>query len=45
MDFTLDELRAPGPGKGVAAPPDIDTRLYLMAQLKKQGQDVRVSGF
>jgi hypothetical protein len=31
MDFTLDELRTPGPGKGVAAPPDIDVRAYLMA--------------
>ncbi len=29
MDFTLDELRVPGPGKGVAAPPDIDARAYL----------------
>jgi len=31
MDFTLDELRVPGPGKGVAAPPDIDVRAYLTA--------------
>ena len=31
MDFTLDELRVPGPGKGVAAPPDIDVRAYLAA--------------
>ncbi len=30
MDFTLDELRVPGPGKGVATPPDIDVRAYLM---------------
>ena len=29
MDFTLDELRTPGPGKGVSAPPDIDVRTYL----------------
>ncbi|HEX4859598.1 MAG TPA: hypothetical protein VFV07_00085, partial [Rhizomicrobium sp.] len=29
MDFTLDELKTPGAGKGVAAPPDIDTRGYL----------------
>jgi hypothetical protein len=29
MDFSLDELRTPGPGKGVAAPPDIDVRAYL----------------
>ena len=31
MDFTLDELRTPGPGKGVAAPPDIDVRAYLVS--------------
>ncbi len=31
MDFTLDELRTPGPGKGVAIPPDIDTRAYLLS--------------
>jgi hypothetical protein len=31
MDFTLDELRTPGPGKGPAAPPDIDTRAYLVS--------------
>jgi hypothetical protein len=30
MDFTLEELRTPGAGKGVAAPPDIDARAYLM---------------
>jgi hypothetical protein len=29
MDFTLDELKTPGPGKGVATPPDIDARGYL----------------
>jgi len=29
MDFTLDELREPGPGKGVPTPPDIDARAYL----------------
>jgi hypothetical protein len=32
MDFTLDALNAPGPGKGVAAPPDTDARAYLAAQ-------------
>jgi hypothetical protein len=31
MDFTLDELGAPGRGKGVAAPPDIDVRAYLVS--------------
>ena len=29
MDFTLDELRTPGPGKGATSPPDIDARAYL----------------
>jgi hypothetical protein len=29
MDFALDELTGPGPGKGVAQPPDTDTRGYL----------------
>ena len=29
MDFTLDELNAPGPGKGVAAAPDTDVLAYL----------------
>ncbi|HEY5338641.1 MAG TPA: hypothetical protein VIJ85_10580 [Rhizomicrobium sp.] len=29
MGFTLEELRQPGLGKGVAAPPDIDARAYL----------------
>ncbi len=31
MDFTLDELKKPGPGKGVALPPDVDARAYLMS--------------
>ena len=31
MDFTADELKTPGPGKGVAQPPDIDVRAYLIA--------------
>lgn len=31
MDFTADELKTPGPGKGVAQPPDIDMRAYLVA--------------
>jgi len=29
MDFTLEELKTPGPGKGAVAPPDIDVRAYL----------------
>jgi hypothetical protein len=29
MDFTLGELNAPGPGKGVPSPPDTDVRAYL----------------
>ncbi len=29
MDFTLAELTAPGPGRGVAAPPDTDVLAYL----------------
>ncbi|HWU25485.1 MAG TPA: hypothetical protein VN154_03705, partial [Rhizomicrobium sp.] len=31
MDFTLDELHIPGPGKGIAQPPDIDARAYLVS--------------
>lgn len=31
MDFTLEELKTPGPGKGVATPPDIDVRGYLLS--------------
>ena len=31
MDFTLDELRTPGPGKGVPQPPDTDVRAYLLS--------------
>ena len=30
MDFALDELKTPGPGNGVATPPDIDVRGYLI---------------
>jgi hypothetical protein len=36
MDFALDELREPGPGKGVAAPPDIDVRTYLVRTLNAE---------
>jgi len=35
MDFTLAELKEPGPGKGVAAPPDVDVRGYLLAEVEK----------
>jgi hypothetical protein len=31
MDFTLEELRTPGPGKGATLPPNIDARAYLMS--------------
>jgi hypothetical protein len=29
MDFTLEELKTPGPGKGITAAPDVDVRGYL----------------
>ena len=32
MDFTREELSAPGPGKGVAAPPETDVRSWLLTQ-------------
>ncbi len=31
MDFSLAELGTPGPGKGVATPPDTDARAYLIS--------------
>jgi hypothetical protein len=31
MDFTRDELKTPGDGKGIASPPDIDARAYLVS--------------
>ncbi len=31
MDFTRSELGTPGPGKGVASPPDTDVRAYLLS--------------
>jgi hypothetical protein len=38
MDFGLAELKqGPGPGKGVASPPDIDTRSYLMGLMANRG--------
>ena len=33
MDFTLTDLRTPGPGKGVPAAPDTDVRGYLLWRL------------
>jgi hypothetical protein len=33
MGFSLEELKTPGPGKGVPAPPDINTRGYLVRML------------
>jgi hypothetical protein len=30
MDFALEDLQKPGPGKGVPAPPDTDVRAYLL---------------
>lgn len=32
MDFSLDELKTPGPGKGVASPPETDVRGWLLTQ-------------
>lgn len=32
MDFSLEELRTPGPGKGVATAPDTDARRFLVGQ-------------
>jgi len=34
MDFTLADLKTPGPGKGVPFPPDTDVEAYLKAQLQ-----------
>ena len=31
MDFSLEELGSPGPGKGVTAPPDTDMHAYLLS--------------
>ena len=35
MDFTLAELKTPGPGKGVPAPPDTDVRAYLLSLMRQ----------
>jgi hypothetical protein len=34
MDFTLAELKTPGPGKGTPAPPDTDVRAYLLSRMR-----------
>ncbi len=45
MDFGLDDLKqAPGPGKGVAVPPDIDVRAYLLAMMTQRATTVQQSG-
>jgi formylglycine-generating enzyme required for sulfatase activity len=31
MDYTLPDLQTPGPGKGVANPPDVDVRSFLLS--------------
>jgi hypothetical protein len=36
MDFSLSELEARAPGSGPAAPPDTDTRAYLLAAHRSQ---------
>jgi hypothetical protein len=33
MDFTLEELKVPGPGRGVVLPPDIDVRGLLQRMM------------
>jgi hypothetical protein len=38
MDFTLDELKAPGPGRGPALPPDIDVRRFLQMVMARQAK-------
>jgi hypothetical protein len=38
MDFSLDELKVPGPGRGVALPPDIDVRGYLQMVIARQAK-------
>ncbi|MDE2184309.1 MAG: hypothetical protein KGJ78_14915 [Alphaproteobacteria bacterium] len=40
MDFTLTELKEPGPGKGVAEPPDTDARKLLSARVPKPANAV-----
>jgi hypothetical protein len=41
MDFSLEELRETGPGRGVAQPPDIDVRGYLQALAPARKPDAK----
>lgn len=45
MNFSLAELQTPGPGKGVATPPDTDVRAYLEGQaVHGEGAGAAASG-
>jgi hypothetical protein len=37
-DFSLRELEAQSPGGGLPQPPDIDTRGFLLAELRRAPQ-------
>ena len=41
MDFSLEELKEPGPGRGVAVAPDIDVRAYLQALVPAKKPDAK----
>ena len=46
MDFGLAELKqGPGPGKGVATPPDIDARGYIMSLMSTRGAPPAPTGY
>jgi hypothetical protein len=46
MDFGLADLKqGPGPGKGVATPPDIDARGYLMSLMGSRGAPPAPTGY
>jgi len=46
MDFGLAELKqGPGPGKGVAAPPDIDARGYVLSLMGSRGPQAAPTGY
>jgi hypothetical protein len=45
MDFTLAELKVPGPGKGVSAPPDTDVRAFLLSEATKTKPGEEPAGF
>ncbi len=38
MDFSLEELKTPGPGRGPALPPDVDVRGYLQRMIARQSK-------